>query len=112
MRVGLIDNTPSFPFTPRLLIRHGFDRPPPVIYPVLGTHNNPELGGSGSQQNRPCPSILAMFRHSPGGHVETGSMVVTYSDQLTDAPPRGVVLQCSGLLSAATSPIPFRSQRL
>ena len=53
-------------------------------------------------QNRPCPSVLALFGDSAPGLVETGSMVVTYSDQLTGAPPHGVVPQCSGLQAAVT----------
>ena len=48
-----------------------------------------------------------MFRKSTPGLVETGFMVVTYSDQLTDAPPHGVVSQRSGLQTTATPQFRF-----
>ena len=48
-----------------------------------------------------------MFRNATPGLVETGSMVVTYSDQLTDAPPHGVVSQRSGLQTTVTPQFRF-----
>jgi len=48
-----------------------------------------------------------MFRNSTPGLVETGSMVVTYSDRLTDAPPHGVVSQRSGLQTTVASRFHF-----
>lgn len=66
------------------------------------THDYTGFGRSGVRQNGLRPSLPASHRNLPPGLVETGSMVVTYSDHLEGAPPHGIVPQCSGPRTAVT----------